>query len=158
MEDTIGNQRAIGCPDLQDFRDLSWISNPNLVKDDMLVTLDASIAEVLDRMTICEVKLDHIEDPAKRRNIAAELDSLRLRLSAVDLPKPALDLIPLLRASNNENFIQIEQVFACDGVGDFGPAYVQAARAAFRANAQRASFKRRINLMLDSEIVEEKTY
>ena len=124
----------------------------------MLLSINISIAEVLDRITICEVKLDHIEDPAKRHNIAIELDGLRLCLSTVKLPETVQDLIPLLRASNDENFRQIEKAFACDAVGDFGPNYAQAARAALRANAERARIKRRINLLLDSEIIEEKTY
>jgi hypothetical protein len=124
----------------------------------MLISITISIAEVLDRITICEVKLDHIQDPAKRHNIAHELDSLRRQLQAVALPPAVLDLVAPLRASNDENFRMIEQVFACDAVGDFGPTYAQAARAAFRANAERARFKRMINLLLDSEIIEEKTY
>ena len=57
-----------------------------------------------------------------------------------------------------KNFLQIDKVFACEAANDFGPAYVQAARTAFVANAERARIKRRINLLLDSEIVEEKTY
>ena len=124
----------------------------------MLISIAISISEVLDRITICEVKLDHIQDPAKRRNILHELDSLKRQLQAVDLPQTVLDLVPPLRASNDENFRQIEQVFACDANGDFGPAYAEAARAAFQANAERARFKRQINLLLESEIIEEKTY
>lgn len=124
----------------------------------MLLSINISIAEVLDRITICEVKLDHIHDPAKRRNIAAELEGLRQRLSTVTLPETVVDLIPQLRASNDENFRQIEKAFACDAVGDIGPDYALAAHAALRANAERARIKRQINLMLDSEIIEEKTY
>ena len=124
----------------------------------MLISIAISISEVLDRITICEVKLDHIQDPAKRRNILHELDSLKRQLQAVDLPQTVLDLVPPLRASNDENFRQSEQVFACDANGDFGPAYAAAARAAFQANAERARFKRQINLLLESEIIEEKTY
>jgi len=124
----------------------------------MLISITISIAEVLDRITICEVKLDHIRDPAKRHNIAHELDSLQRQMGAIALPQAVLDLVPPLRASNDENFRMIEQVFACDAAGDFGPAYAQAAQAAFRANAERARFKRMINLLLESEIIEEKTY
>jgi len=124
----------------------------------MLISINISISEVLDRITICEVKLDHIQDPAKRHNIVHELESLKRQLQAVSLPQPVLDLVPPLRASNDENFRMIEQVFACDAAGDFGATYAMAARAAFRANAERARFKRQINLLLDSEIIEEKTY
>ena len=124
----------------------------------MLVRIDLSIAEVLDRMTICEVKLAHIDNAAKRCNISNELEQLKQQMSAVALPQSALDLVPALRESNDENFREIDNVFACEAVGDFGPAYVRAAKAAFIANAERARIKRRINLLLDSEIIEEKTY
>ena len=124
----------------------------------MLVDISLSIAEVLDRITICEVKLDYIDDPAKRGNIATELNRLRRHLTAIDLPQPVLELVSPLRTSNEKNFLQIDKVFACEAANDFGPAYVQAARTAFVANAERARIKRRINLLLDSEIVEEKTY
>jgi hypothetical protein len=124
----------------------------------MLISIAISISEVLDRITICEVKLDHIQDPAKRHNILHELDSLQRQLRSVELPQAVLDLVPSLRASNAENFRQIEQVFACDAQSDFGPVYATAARAAFSANAERARLKRQINLLLDSEIIEEKTY
>jgi hypothetical protein len=124
----------------------------------MLITIEISIAEVLDRITICEVKLDYIVDPAKRHNIAIELAALRRHLSVVKLPEEVLSLVSPLRASNDENFRQIEIVFASEAAGEFGQRYVDAARAAFRANAERARFKRQINLLLDSEIIEEKTY
>ena len=124
----------------------------------MLVHIDISIAEMLDRITICEVKLDHMGDPAKRRNTQIELDLLRRHLAGLSLPAEVHELVPALRRSNDENFRQIDRTFACEAGGDFGSTYVEAARAAFRANAERARIKRQINLLLDSEIIEEKTY
>ncbi|HVJ52075.1 MAG TPA: DUF6165 family protein [Aliidongia sp.] len=124
----------------------------------MIVRIDISIAEMLDRITICEVKLDHMGDPEKRRNTRTELDLLKGHLASLSLPAEVQELVPALRRSNDENFRQIDRVFACEAAGDFGSAYVTAARAAFRANAERARLKRQINLLLDSEIIEEKTY
>ena len=124
----------------------------------MLVGIKVSVAEMLDRITICEVKLVHIGDPAKVRNITTELALLKEHLAALTLPPEVQDLVPALRRSNDENFQQIERAFACDAAGDLGPAYAAAARAAFHANAERARIKRKINLLLDSEIIEEKTY
>jgi len=116
------------------------------------------VSEILDRITICEVKLDHIADPAKRGNIAKELDHLKTRLDGVDLPAAVRALVGPLRASNDENFLEIDKVFACEAAGSFGDVYVAAARRAFVANAERAKIKRRINILLNSEIIEEKTY
>ena len=124
----------------------------------MLVNIDISIAEMLDRITICEVKLDHMGDPEKRRNTRIELDLLNGHLAGLSLPAEVHALVSALRRSNDENFRQIDRVFACEAAGEFGRPYVEAARAAFRANAERARIKRQINLLLHSEIIEEKTY
>lgn len=124
----------------------------------MLMTIDISVAEVLDRISICKVKLKHISDAGKRRNIETELAFLNRRLEDAHLSQQILDFLPALVASNEENFMQIDKVFACDAKGDFGPDYATAAHDAFCANAERARIKRRINELTQSEIIEEKTY
>jgi hypothetical protein len=124
----------------------------------MLVTVRLSVAEVLDRITIDEVKLDYIQDQSKRRNIIAELEMLKASLNGIDLPREVGELVPVLRRSNDENFRQIDVVFDCEAKGDYGPRYVAASRAAYVANADRAKIKRRINVLMESEIVEEKTF
>lgn len=124
----------------------------------MLISIAVSVAEILDRITINEVKLKYIRDPAKIANIENELGSLRESLCAVELPHTVRDLVEPLRASNDENFSQIEIVFECEAQNAFGERYVRAARAAFVANAERARIKRKINLLMNSEILEEKTY
>ena len=45
-----------------------------------------------------------------------------------------------------------------EGAGDFGDSFVALARSVYRTNDERAAIKRRINVLLDSAIVEEKSY
>lgn len=124
----------------------------------MLVDIAIPISELIDRITICEIKLKYIAAPAKRRNIERELNGLRARLAEVELSDGVVAHIAPLRASNEENFRFIEDVFRLDADGDFGPAYAEAARGAFRANRDRARLKARINELSASDIVEEKTF
>ena len=124
----------------------------------MLISTDVSVADLLDRISICEIKLEHINDDAKRKNIQTELEVLKSRLKTLELPRSVLDLVAPLRTWNEENFVQLERVLACEAANDFGERYVEAARAAFYANAQRAGVKRQINVLLDSEIIEEKSF
>jgi hypothetical protein len=51
-----------------------------------------------------------------------------------------------------------DNIRRCDGSGDFGPAFVELARAVYTLNDRRAVLKREINLTFDSPIVEEKSY
>jgi hypothetical protein len=46
----------------------------------------------------------------------------------------------------------------CDRRGDFGPAFIALAQSVYRTNDHRAALKRRINVLLGSEVVEEKSY
>ena len=46
----------------------------------------------------------------------------------------------------------------CERTGDFGPKFVELARSVYHNNDQRAALKRKINVLLGSKIIEEKSY
>jgi hypothetical protein len=59
----------------------------------------------------------------------------------------------------NERLWQIEDdIRACEAAGDFGPRFIELARAVYINNDQRARAKRDINVLLGSDIIEEKSY
>ncbi len=59
----------------------------------------------------------------------------------------------------NEALWDIEdQIRVCERDGDFGPKFVDLARSVYKNNDQRAAVKRKINELLGSRIVEEKSY
>jgi hypothetical protein len=51
-----------------------------------------------------------------------------------------------------------DEIRDCERSGDFGTTFIALARAVYRTNDERAAIKRRINQLLDAEIVEEKSY
>lgn len=115
-----------------------------------------SWGELLDKITILELKRDRITDEAARANVAREL----ALLDAIAAPVRARvgDLIDEI-ASVNAALWEIEDAIREeDAAGRFGAEFVRLARAVYTRNDQRAAVKRRINAALGSALVEEKSY
>jgi hypothetical protein len=121
--------------------------------------VEVSPGELLDKISILQIKSQRITDPAKLRNVASELWSLEAarRRALPDWPELAA-LAAELRAVN-EALWQIEDAIReCDRDGDFGPRFVELARSVYRTNDRRAALKRRVNDLLGARVVEEKSY
>ncbi len=117
-----------------------------------------SPGEVIDKLTILELKSERIADPARLANVRHEL-SVLARVAAV-LPGGA-DLAALRAelAAINATLWRIEDdIRLSEARRDFGPDFVALARSVYRTNDQRAEVKRRINLLLGSALIEEKSY
>ena len=121
---------------------------------------DAPIAwgELFDKVTILEIKAQRITAPAALANVRRELAALQ----AIEAAAPgSADLAGLKGelAGVNLALWEIEDaVRACEQAGDFGDRFVELARSVYRENDRRAAIKRRINVLLGSDIVEEKSY
>lgn len=118
-----------------------------------------SPGELVDKITILAIKLERIDDPAKLENISREMDSLA-EIYSERVPKSdELDRLTRLLKVVNERLWEIEDdIRACEAAGDFGTAFIDLARAVYVNNDERARLKREINLFLDSDIIEEKSY
>jgi hypothetical protein len=125
--------------------------------EDILVPV--SPGELIDKITILRLKVERIGDAAKRANVAHELTILSA-LSAQAVPRVAgLDAMEAELQEINAALWDIEDAIrAADARGDFGAEFVALAQAVYRTNDRRAAVKRRINLLLGSAIVEEKSY
>lgn len=125
----------------------------------MSIRIEVAPGEVIDKLTILEIKRERIEDEGKRRNVSHEHDVLTRDLAAAVSETPELrDLRAQLRAIN-ETLWQIEDdIRECERRKDFGNAFIELARAVYHTNDKRAAVKRRINELLKSDIIEEKSY
>jgi hypothetical protein len=123
------------------------------------ITVAIAPGELIDKITILAIKLDRITDPAKLENIRREMDNLA-RTRAEMLPQSEeLDTLTQELKEVNERLWQIEDdIRACEAAGDFGPGFIELARAVYINNDQRAGAKRAINILLGSDIFEEKSY
>ena len=118
-----------------------------------------SVGEVVDKVTILEIKSDRIADTDKLRNIATELDALRPLVSGgVFDTDEVVALTDALRAVNGELWDIEDDIRAEEAAGRFGDRFIELARAVYVTNDRRAELKKKINLATGSELVEEKSY
>jgi hypothetical protein len=117
-----------------------------------------SWGEVLDKITILEIKTKRIGDPAALGNVAHELERLMDIAASVERRPDVAPLMDRLREVNRLLWDIEEQIREREALTDFGPEFVELARSVYKTNDIRAAVKREINLMLNSAIVEEKSY
>jgi hypothetical protein len=128
-----------------------------------MTRLEAPVApvswgELLDKISILEIKSERIHDPAARANVARELSLLSDIAARVSETAVIATLRRRLR-SVNERLWEIEDdIRRKEQVGDFGDGFVRLARSVYLSNDERAAIKREINLLLQSALVEEKSY
>ncbi len=118
-----------------------------------------SPGELLDKITILEIKVERITDPAKRANVAHELSLLEgvWKDSALE-DEFVVELRARLRSVNEALWDIEDAIRAREHAGDFGAAFIELARLVYIRNDERAALKKRVNVHLGSEIVEEKSY
>ncbi|MEO3433846.1 DUF6165 family protein [Inquilinus sp. CAU 1745] len=125
----------------------------------MTVVVPISWGELLDKITILEIKAERIVDENKQTSVVSELTVLR---SARDQAGKSLDEVAetILRLKAvNERLWDIENdIRACEAAGDFSEKFIALARAVYQTNDRRAALKRDMNLMLGSDLIEEKEY
>ena len=123
------------------------------------VKVDVAPGELIDKITILLIKSERMDDPDKIANVQLELDILKAIHESSIPGSPALgDLTAKLRRVNEALWGIEDDIRACEAEGDFGDTFVQLARSVYRTNDERAQLKRDINVLLGSQILEEKSY
>lgn len=123
------------------------------------VAIEIAPGELVDKITILEIKAERLTDAVKLGNVRVELEALR-RDHDRALP-PSSELVALtaqLRAVNEELWRIEDDIRLCERRQDFGPLFIELARSVYRTNDRRADLKRRINTLLGSSLIEEKSY
>ena len=123
------------------------------------ILIPISPGELLDKITILQIKSERISDATKVANVRTELGMLEQVWSdAVEDDEQIRTLSGELK-SINEALWEIE-----DDIRDeernkrFGDRFIELARAVYVTNDERANAKKKVNLHLNSGIVEEKSY
>jgi len=118
-----------------------------------------SPGELIDKLTILQIKSRRIDDAAKLANVRRELDVLTQcwKRSPWGSANVAADEAALLAV--NERLWDIEdRIRDKERARTFDAGFIELARAVYIENDQRAAIKKRINTALGSTIVEEKSY
>jgi len=123
------------------------------------IKIDAAPGELIDKITILEIKAERIDDERKRANVTYELATLsNARELAIETSDQIRELSGLLKAVNEKLWEIEDEIRLCEREEDFGEKFVELARSVYRFNDERAEIKREINTMLGARIVEEKSY
>lgn len=118
-----------------------------------------SIGELIDKITILEIKAERIADAAKLANVRAELDGLLPLYAAQRSQQPGLDALKHQLKAINERMWDIQdQLRDKEAAQVFDEAFVQLARGVYGTNGERVQVKNEINRVAGSALVEEKQY
>jgi len=123
------------------------------------ISVPVSPGELLDKITILRIKAVRIDDAVKLANVRHELGLLEQTWrDAVPAERhPAADEAALT-AVNSRLWVIEDDIRMQEAARDFGPRFIELARAVYVENDERAAIKKRINVALGSAIVEEKSY
>jgi hypothetical protein len=123
------------------------------------VHIPVSLGELIDKITILEIKRSKINDAAKLRNVLRELELLEHIWAVSKLDRSLIDVEWQQLRAINEGLWGIEDRKRLkEAAASFDAEFIALARSVYFENDKRAAIKRRINERLGSDIVEEKSY
>ena len=120
---------------------------------------EISVGELLDKISILEIKQKNIKDEQKIKIISKELESLNCTLEKdVHITDEIKSLYEDLKKINIKLWNIEDGKRDCERNGDFGEKFIQLARSVYIENDQRARIKNKINKISGSNISEIKSY
>ena len=125
----------------------------------MQLQVPVSVGEVLDKITILQIKLAQISDANKRVNIQNELDALLPLVAGDGFTTNEMQGLMAELKSVNEALWDIEDdIREKEAAKSFDAEFIKLARAVYVTNDKRAEIKKQINLVTGSALIEEKSY
>lgn len=118
--------------------------------------IELSNGEIIDKLTIIQIKLERISDKEKLKNLKREFDKLsKVTSSILSTSDP---LYKSLYEVNCELWDIEDHIRDLERKKDFGKDFVETARSVYFKNDRRAELKREINIRTSSGLIEEKSY
>jgi len=118
--------------------------------------IEVSNGEIIDKLTIIQIKLERIKDEAKIKNLRKEYDELKnVSSSILKLDDP---LYKALYDINCELWDIEDHIRDLERRKDFGEDFITTARSVYLKNDKRSEVKREINIRTSSGLIEEKSY
>ncbi len=124
-----------------------------------LITAEISYGELIDKITILEIKKQHVRDPEKLKNIEFELNVLQKTLSShITTSEQLTKMTQALKEINKKLWVIEDEIRLKEKNKEFDQEFVELARSVYFTNDTRAEIKRALNELLGSQIIEEKIY
>ena len=117
-----------------------------------------SIGELVDKITILEIKKQNINDQNKLQNVKFELDSLNNIFNKLNVKNKISNEIKCLREINKKLWVIEDDIRDEERKSKFGDSFIKLARSVYFTNDKRAEIKKVINLKTNSGLIEEKSY
>jgi hypothetical protein len=118
--------------------------------------IEVSNGEIIDKLTIIQIKLERIKDPAKLKNLQKEYDELnKMASSILGTSDPSYRA---LYKVNCELWDIEDHIRDLERRKEFGDDFISTARSVYFKNDKRAEIKKEINIRTDSGLFEEKSY
>jgi hypothetical protein len=118
--------------------------------------IEVSNGEIIDKLTILQIKLEKIRDRVKLRNLKKEFDELTNAASSI--LSTSDPLYKALYDVNCELWDIEDRIRDMERRKDFGKEFIETARSVYYKNDKRAEIKREINIKTSSGLIEEKSY
>lgn len=118
-----------------------------------------SAGEIIDKITILQIKTERMEDAQKLLNVRKELEYLLQAWGHSSYAETDIsELQAELKGINEELWVIEDDIREKESAAEFDQQFIELARSVYFTNDRRAEVKKRINLKLQSGFVEEKSY
>jgi len=123
------------------------------------IVSEISAGELLDKISILEIKLDKIKNQNRQQEINKEYKILKKTKDlSIEVTQEIDRLIKEIKIINVKLWEIEDKIRVCEKNKDFGKEFIELARAVYLTNDKRAKIKSRINEMAGSNIKEIKEY
>lgn len=120
---------------------------------------EVSVGELVDKISILEIKSEKIKNEEQLANVNRELHHLKEVASQVINPSAQVDELKAgLKSVNLQLWDLEDDIRHCEQVQDFGPQFIEIARNIYRYNDRRYKLKKQLNKVLNSKLFEEKSH
>ena len=124
-----------------------------------MIKVALSVGELIDKITILQLKIKFIKNKEQLNNVNKELDTLKPLLKENNLETPEIKKhFSELYEINLELWKVEDKIREKEKQSDFGNEFVSLARSVYFTNDKRAEIKKKINLISGSKLIEEKSY
>tara|TARA_B100000963_G_C22634617_1_gene676878 strand:+ start:4854 stop:5246 length:393 start_codon:yes stop_codon:yes gene_type:complete len=125
----------------------------------MKILSEISIGELLDKISILEIKMEKIKDNTKREEVKKEYDILKkIQSDSIEITGELKKLFDSLKKVNSIMWDIEDKVRICEKNKNFGEEFIELARGVYFNNDKRSRIKLEINKKLNSNLVEVKEY
>ena len=124
-----------------------------------MIKVVLSVGELIDKITILQLKMKFIKNKEQLNNVNNELETLKPLLKENNLVTPKINkLFTELYEINLELWKIEDKIREKERQSDFSDEFISLARSVYHTNDKRADIKKKINMISGSELIEEKSY